>query len=144
MAGTNCLYSQIWITIQETTENYSIVSVRNIAKKEGLRSVFRADHSMLGDIVVKVVTERSGPASSIPKIARNWLNEVRSMRDHDHVNYSHLNVHTPNVPNTNERYKSLLSSSFMDRMLDFILFIWSICHTPILQLLRGRMHRRVR
>ncbi|OAQ70889.2 kinase domain-containing protein [Pochonia chlamydosporia 170] len=71
-------------TIQETTENYSIVSMRNIAKKKGLRSVFRAEHSIFGDIVVKVVTERTGPATSIPRMARNWLNEVRSMRDHDH------------------------------------------------------------
>lgn len=76
--------------LQDTTENYSIVNLRDIARSNGIASVFHAEHSSFGDTVVKVVTKLSEPAS-IPRIAQDWLNEVRCMRTLDHVCY--LPVH---------------------------------------------------
>lgn len=69
---------------RETTENYSIVNLRTISRSNGIASVFRAKHSSFGDTVVKVVTKLSEP-SLIPRIARDWLNEVRCMCTLDHV-----------------------------------------------------------
>ncbi|QUC20997.1 uncharacterized protein UV8b_05238 [Ustilaginoidea virens] len=103
---------------EETAENYYIANLRNIARRSNeISAVFRARHSLFGDAVVKVVTKLTEP-SSIPRIARNWVNEERVIRTVDHpANHQVFTDQTPDyIPYCMDYlpYPDLAASTWID------------------------------